>query len=67
MAGRSFKDEELVRFSRAFVPVLVDADAHPEAKKKYGVSRLPAVRFTKNDGTQLTGVEGNQRLVVEFP
>ena len=58
MAGQSFVAAEVKKITSHFVPILVDFDAEKKVAEKYGVTKLPTLKFLRTDGETLAGVEG---------
>lgn len=60
MANEAFTQEAVVRLSRRFVCVLVDADAEPAVCRDFEVRHFPTVQFVSPSGVRLNRVTGKQ-------
>lgn len=60
MANETFSQEAVIRLSRKFVCVLVDADAEPQLCREFEVHGFPTVQFISPGGVRLNRVTGKQ-------
>lgn len=60
MANETFTQEAVIRLSRRFVCVLVDADAEPQLCREFEVHGFPTVQFMSPGGVRLNRVTGKQ-------
>ena len=58
-AARTWKDKEVLEKVKAYIPVLVDADADPELAKRLTVVLLPGVVWVDSEGGQLFSAIGD--------
>ncbi len=58
-AARTWKDKEVLEKVKAYLPVLVDADAEPEVAKKYMALILPSVIWVTAEGHQIFAAVGD--------
>ncbi len=58
MQREAFVNDQVVRLSREFVCVLVDADEESETCGDFGIRRYPTIQFISPDGVQLNRVVG---------
>jgi hypothetical protein len=58
-AARTWKDPEVLEKVKAYLPVLVDAEAEPALREKYTVLLLPAVVWVDSEGDQIFAAVGD--------
>ena len=67
MAGEAFTNQQVRKLSDQFVCILIDADAEPEACKKFRVQAYPTVQFLSARGlplNRLVGKKASNELMV---
>lgn len=58
MASEAFTDQRVVRLSKQFVCVLVDADEEPDVCREFQVRGYPTVQFISPRGVPLNRLSG---------
>jgi thiol:disulfide interchange protein len=69
MANEAFTEDQVVRLSRRFVCILVDADREPDVCHDFRVHGYPTIQFLSPGGLPLNRVTGKRpgrQLVVEM-
>jgi thiol:disulfide interchange protein len=58
MEQNAFADSAVIQLSEEFVCIIVDADAHPDVCKGFGVQMFPTVQFVSPEGVAMNRIVG---------